>query len=152
MRRLSRSTSAMTATASRLNNGEKPGSGPDTSACSECASVSLSWEDFAKSRASLEKARLSASSSRASGCVSKTRLGSAGGTGERVAREPLTGRVARERSPVVGSGPVGERVTPTALRAQGPLPLGQDPLRYEFANTQAVSRRAAVLALRASRV
>ena len=42
----------------------------------------------------------------------------AGGTGERVAREPLTGRVNRERSPVVGSGPVGERATPTP---------GQDP-------------------------
>src|SRR5437667_6030651 len=28
------------------------------------------------------------------------------------------------------SGPVGESATPTALRAQGPLPLGQDPRRY----------------------
>jgi hypothetical protein len=44
----------------------------------------------------------------------------AGGTGERVAREPLTGRVTRERSQVVGSGPVGERATPTP---------GQDPQR-----------------------
>jgi len=35
-------------------------------------------------------------------------------------REPLTGRVAGERSQVVGSGPVGERATPTP---------GQDPLR-----------------------
>jgi hypothetical protein len=44
----------------------------------------------------------------------------AGGTGERVAREPVTGRVTRERSQVVGSGPVGERATPTR---------GQDPQR-----------------------
>ena len=42
-------------------------------------------------------------------------------------REPLTGRVSRVRIQVVRSGPVGERATPTALRAQGPLPLGQDP-------------------------
>ena len=53
----------------------------------------------------------------------------AGGTGERVAREPLTGRVSRGRTQVVASGPVGGRATPTALRAQGPLPLGQDPQR-----------------------
>jgi hypothetical protein len=46
------------------------------------------------------------------------RIGLAGGTGERVAREPLTGRVSRERSQVVGSGPVGESATPTP---------GQDP-------------------------
>ena len=44
--------------------------------------------------------------------------GGAGGTGERVAREPLTGRVSRVRIQVVGSGPVGERATPTP---------GQDP-------------------------
>ena len=44
----------------------------------------------------------------------------AGGTGERVAREPLTGRVTRERTQVVGSGPVGERAAPTP---------GQDPQR-----------------------
>jgi hypothetical protein len=44
----------------------------------------------------------------------------AGGTGERVAREPLTGRVGRDRSQVVGSGPVGERAAPTP---------GQDPQR-----------------------
>jgi len=49
-------------------------------------------------------------------CIS----GAAGGTGERVAREPLTGRVRRARSHVVGSGRVGERATPTP---------GQDPLR-----------------------
>ncbi len=42
----------------------------------------------------------------------------AGGTGERVAREPLTGRVASERFQVVRSGPVGERAAPTP---------GQDP-------------------------
>jgi hypothetical protein len=52
-------------------------------------------------------------------------IGAAGGTGERVAREPLTGRVARERSRVVRSGPVGERATPTP---------GQDPLRRAVAN------------------
>jgi len=46
-------------------------------------------------------------------------VGPAGGTGERVAREPLTGRVARGWLRVVGSGPVGERATPTP---------GQDPL------------------------
>ena len=44
----------------------------------------------------------------------------AGGTGERVAREPLTGRVTRERSQAAGSGPVGERAAPTP---------GQDPQR-----------------------
>jgi len=44
----------------------------------------------------------------------------AGGTGERVAREPLTGRVTSGRTQVVGSGPVGERATPTR---------GQDPQR-----------------------
>jgi len=55
-----------------------------------------------------------------SGCGSETRVCAAGGTGERVAREPLTGRVAGARSQVVGSGPVGERATPTP---------GQDPLR-----------------------
>jgi len=47
----------------------------------------------------------------------------AGGTGERVAREPLTGRVSRERGQVVGSGPVGERATPTP--GQDPQPLQQ---------------------------
>ena len=49
------------------------------------------------------------------------------GSGLRASR--LAGRVARERSQVVGSGPVGERATPTPLRGQGPLPLGQDLLR-----------------------
>ena len=44
--------------------------------------------------------------------------GCAGGTGERVAREPLTGRVAAESLRREGSGPVGERATPTP---------GQDP-------------------------
>jgi hypothetical protein len=47
------------------------------------------------------------------------RGGWAGGTGERVAREPLTGRVTSAWFQVVGSGPVGERATPTP---------GQDPL------------------------
>ncbi len=47
-------------------------------------------------------------------------MGAAGGTGEWVVREPLTGRVASGRSQVVGSGPVGERATPSR---------GQDPLR-----------------------
>jgi hypothetical protein len=46
------------------------------------------------------------------------RFGLAGGTGERVAREPLTGRVTSDWSQVVGSGPVGERAAPTP---------GQDP-------------------------
>ena len=64
----------------------------------------------------------------------------AGGTGERVAREPLTGRVARERSQVVGSGPVGERATPTARRAQGPLPLGQDPQRASASDDRVDAR------------
>jgi len=48
--------------------------------------------------------------------------GGAGGTGERVAREPLTGRVSRVRIQVVGSGPVGERATPTP---------GQDPRPWD---------------------
>jgi hypothetical protein len=39
--------------------------------------------------------------------------------GSGVAREPLTGRVMSDGSHVVGSGPVGERATPTP---------GQDPL------------------------
>jgi hypothetical protein len=51
------------------------------------------------------------------------RLGLAGGTGERVAREPLTGRVSSERSRVMRSGPVGERATPTP---------GQDPPAREM--------------------
>jgi hypothetical protein len=42
----------------------------------------------------------------------------AGGTGERVAREPLTGRVTEVPIAMQRSGPVGERATPT---------LGQDP-------------------------
>ena len=46
------------------------------------------------------------------------RMAGAGGTGERVAREPLTGRVRHERCQAVRSGPVGERATPTP---------GQDP-------------------------
>ena len=46
----------------------------------------------------------------------------AGGTGERVAREPLTGRVSRGRSQVVGSGSVGERATPTRYAVRGPYP------------------------------
>ena len=49
-------------------------------------------------------------------------MGAAGGTGERVAREPLTGRVTSEPSPVVGSGPVGERATPTRYAVRGPCP------------------------------
>ena len=51
--------------------------------------------------------------------------GLAGGTGERVAREPLTGRVRRERVQVVGSGPVGESATPTP--GQDPQPLAEMP-------------------------
>jgi hypothetical protein len=46
----------------------------------------------------------------------------AGGTGERVAREPLTGRVARRPNATLGSGPVGERATPTP--GQDPRPSG----------------------------
>ena len=46
------------------------------------------------------------------------RYGLAGGTGERVAREPLTGRVRGDRFQMVRSGPVGERAAPTP---------GQDP-------------------------
>jgi hypothetical protein len=56
-------------------------------------------------------------------------IGAAGGTGEWVVREPLTGRVASGRSQVVGSGPVGERATPSGYAVRGPCPLGQDPLR-----------------------
>ena len=55
----------------------------------------------------------------------------AGGTGERVARERLTGRVARELSQAVWSGPVGERATPTR---------GQDPQRVS-ASDDRVDRR-----------
>src|SRR5207247_9186313 len=49
-------------------------------------------------------------------------MGAAGGTGERVAREPLTGRGSGERNQVVGSGPVGERATPTRYAVRGPYP------------------------------
>jgi hypothetical protein len=42
--------------------------------------------------------------------------------GERVAREPLTGRVRSDRLQVVGSGPVGERATPTRYAVRGPYP------------------------------
>src|SRR2546430_12496035 len=59
--------------------------------------------------------------------------GRAGGTGERVAREPLTGRVACERSQVVGSGPVGERATPTP---------GQDPLGHVGQGSGSLRRHA----------
>jgi hypothetical protein len=51
----------------------------------------------------------------------------AGGTGERVAREPLTGRVSGGRSQVVGSGPVGKRAAPT--QGQGPLTAKRDRTR-----------------------
>jgi len=53
----------------------------------------------------------------------------AGGAGERVAREPLTGRVSRERSQVVGSGPVGERATPTQGAGAPDREARQDPQR-----------------------
>jgi hypothetical protein len=46
------------------------------------------------------------------------RFGLAGGTGERVVREPLTGRVGEAGERRERSGPVGERATPTP---------GQDP-------------------------
>ena len=55
----------------------------------------------------------------------------AGGAGERVAREPLTGRVTRGRAKVVGSGPVGERATPTPR--QDPLRLHAQDDRVETA-------------------
>jgi hypothetical protein len=67
--------------------------------------------------------------------MSAQRCGVAGGTGERVAREPLTGRVKDERFQVVRSGPVGERATPTPLRGQGPLPLRQDPPAHDVTSS-----------------
>src|SRR5437870_1245631 len=48
--------------------------------------------------------------------------GLAGGTGERVAREPLTGRVAGGLMEPQWSGPVGERATPTRYAVRGPCP------------------------------
>src|SRR5438093_853050 len=51
----------------------------------------------------------------------------AGGTGERVAREPLTGRVSRGRKPSGGERTGRRARDPDPLRGQGPLPLGQDP-------------------------
>src|SRR6267143_2814716 len=51
----------------------------------------------------------------------------AGGTGERVAREPLTGRVATNWSKRVRSGPVGERATPTPGAGAPDREAGQDP-------------------------
>ena len=53
----------------------------------------------------------------------------AGGAGERVAREPLTGRVSRERSRVVGSGLVGKRATPTQGAGAPDREARQDPQR-----------------------
>jgi hypothetical protein len=57
----------------------------------------------------------------------------AGGTGERVAREPLTGRVGRDRTQVVGSGPVGERAAPTRYAVRGPYPWDRTQLRRDVA-------------------
>ena len=57
--------------------------------------------------------------------------GGAGGTGERVAREPLTGRVSRVRFQVVGSGPVGERATPTQGAGAPDREAGQDPRPWD---------------------
>src|SRR5207247_9709849 len=51
----------------------------------------------------------------------------AGGTGERVAREPWPSAGQRARDQAGGAGKAGERAAPTGLRPQGPLPLGQDP-------------------------
>ena len=78
----------------------------------------------------------------------------AGGTGERVAREPLTGRVPKRRSRVRRSGPVGERATPTPgqdpLSLRGPAPPGRRLLaallsrwRTAHATTAAWTGRAA---------
>ena len=58
-------------------------------------------------------------------------LRAAGGTGERVAREPLTGRVSRVGDQVVGSGPVGERAAPTR---------GQDPQRVPVSGDRVDAR------------
>jgi hypothetical protein len=55
----------------------------------------------------------------------------AGGTGERVVREPLTGRVTRPSNAGVWSGPVGERATPTP---------GQDPQRARVADDRVDAR------------
>ena len=53
----------------------------------------------------------------------------AGGTGERVAREPLTGRVAEECLQRERSGPVGERATPTPGQDPHTAGLAFDPCR-----------------------
>src|SRR5438552_15610535 len=121
----------MTATASRPSNGERPACAQATSACSGCESGWHFWEGFARCKANPGRARPSASSFRETACDSETRVRAAGGTGERVAREPLTGRVRRERTQVEGSGPVGERATPTP---------GQDPLRNRDPAKQALVR------------
>ena len=52
----------------------------------------------------------------------------------------LAGRVRRERYLVVGSGPVGERATPTP---------GQDPLRYRGSDVPGANPRAGVPLLEA---
>jgi hypothetical protein len=53
----------------------------------------------------------------------------AGGTGERVVREPLTGRVAATGD-MRARKRTGRRArNPDPLRGQGPLPLRQDPQR-----------------------
>jgi hypothetical protein len=66
-----------------------------------------------------------------------------GGTGERVAREPLTGRVTRYWFQVVGSGPVGERATPTGFAVRGPYPW--DRTRRPVSNNEAPEHSAPAL-------
>ncbi len=50
----------------------------------------------------------------------------AGGTEERVVREPLTGRVTREPNTAMWSGPVGERATPTPRQDPQRAPAPDD--------------------------
>src|SRR3989442_7493856 len=54
-----------------------------------------------------------------------------GGTGERVAREPPTGRVTRSSVLTRSSGPVGERATPTQGAGAPDREAGQDPARRD---------------------
>src|SRR6266550_4086759 len=64
----------------------------------------------------------------------------AGGAGERVAREPLTGRVASRLVPHVRSGPVGERATPTPGAGAPDRVADRTPLCYLAELPQTLSR------------
>src|SRR5437870_11429429 len=81
--------------------------------------------------------------------VSQRRADEAGGTGERVAHEPLTGRVATGRLVSARSGPVGERATPTRYAVRGPCPWDRTRVVREL--SWAARRRGASCGTRSRR-